>query len=138
MWMIPGTHDYKTAACLLAAAAALCAQPPVSDRARSLHASALVFDGHVHAIDREFYHGGDVGTRKPDGQFDLPRAKEGGLGALFFSIFVTEDYYPARLETKQALRMLDCALEQIARNRDSIEIARNASDIDRIHRAGKM
>jgi membrane dipeptidase len=127
-----------TAACLVAAAAVLCAQQPVSDRARALHSSALVFDGHVHAIDREFYHGGDVGTRKPDGQFDLPRAKEGGLGALFFSIFVTEDYYPARLETKQALRMLDCALDQIARNRDSIEIARNASDIERIHRAGKM
>jgi membrane dipeptidase len=136
--MIPGTHDYKTAACLLAAATALLAQPPVSDRARALHRAALVFDGHVHAIDREFYHGGDVGTRKPDGQFDLVRAKEGGLGALFFSIFVTEDYYPARLETKQALRMLDCALEQIARNRDSIEIARNASDIERIHRTGKM
>src|SRR5437763_12949785 len=98
----------------------------------------FIFDGHVHAVDRVFYHGGDVGTRKPDGQFDLPRAKEGGLGALFFSIFVTEDYYPSRLETKQALRMLDCALEQIARNRDSIEIARNASDIERIHRAGKM
>ena len=31
---------------------------------------------------------------KSDGQFDLPRAKEGGLGAMFFSIFVTEDYYP--------------------------------------------
>jgi membrane dipeptidase len=136
--MVPGTHDYMTAACLLFAAATLFAQPTVSDRARALHRSALVFDGHVHAVDREFYHGGSIGERKPDGQFDLPRAKEGGLGALFFSIFVTEDYYPARLETKQALRMLDCAIEQIARNRDAIEIARNASEIERIRRGGKM
>src|SRR5438093_12863466 len=30
------------------------------------------------------YHGGDIGERKTDGQFDLPRAKEGGPGALFF------------------------------------------------------
>lgn len=97
-----------------------------------------MFDGHVHAIDREFYHGGDVGERKADGQFDLSRAKEGGLGAMFFSIFVTEDYYPARLETKQALRMLDCAIEQIGRNAKTIEIARTASDIERIRRAGKM
>ena len=85
-----------------------------------------------------FYHGGDIGERKPDGQFDLPRAKEGGLGALFFSIFVTEDYYPGRLETKQALRMLDTALEQIERNRQTIEIARTATDIERIRRGGKM
>ena len=110
----------------------------VSARALALHSSALVFDGHIHAVDREFYHGGDIGQRKPDGQFDLPRAREGGLGALFFSIFVTEDYYPARLETRQALRMLDTAIEQIERNRGSIEIARNASEIERIHAAGKI
>ncbi len=125
----------------LAAAASLPGQQtpaPISARARALHASSLVFDGHVHAIDREFYHGGDVGQLKPDGQFDLPRAKEGGLGALFFSIFVTEDYYPARHETKQALRMLDCAIDQIARNSRTIEIARTASDIERIHASGKI
>ena len=112
--------------------------PAVSARARALHSSALVFDGHIHAVDREFYHGGDIGQRKPDGQFDLPRAKEGGLGALFFSIFVTEDYYPGRLETKQALRMLDSAIEQIGRNSQSIEIARTAPDIERIHGSGKI
>jgi membrane dipeptidase len=60
------------------------------------------------------------------------------LGALFFSIFVTEDYYPGRLETRQALRMLDCALEQIARNSQTIEVARNASDIERIRHTGKI
>lgn len=127
---------------LAAAAAVLSGQTadgtPVSQRARALHASALVFDGHIHAVDREFYHGGDIGQRKPDGQFDLPRAQEGGLGALFFSIFVTEDYYPARLETKQALRMLDSAIDQIGRNSQSIEIARTASDIERIHGSGKI
>src|ERR1039457_6734952 len=142
----PCRNDYMPAACgvvvLAAAAAWLGAQTAdgtaVSDRARALHSGALVFDGHIHAVDREFYHGGDIGERKPDGQFDLPRAKEGGLGALFFSIFVIEDYYPARLETKQALRMLDCALEQIGRNSQRIEIALNASDIERIHGSGKI
>src|ERR1039458_5245824 len=140
------SHDYMPAACglvcLASAAAWLGAQSPdgtaVSERARALHARALVFDGHIHAVDREFYHGGDIGQRKPDGQFDLPRAKEGGLGALFFSIFVTVDFYPARLETKQALRMLDTAIEQIGRNSGGIEIARNASDIERIHAGGKI
>jgi membrane dipeptidase len=110
----------------------------VSERARKLHASALVFDGHIHAVDREFYHGGDIGQRKPDGQFDLPRAREGGLGALFFSIFVTEDYYPAHYETKQALRMLDCAVDQIARNHDIIEVASNATEIERIRKTGRI
>ena len=78
-----------------------------NDRAKQLHASSLVFDGHVHAIDRELYHGGDIGERKADGQWDLSRAKEGGLKALFFSLYVPEDYYPGRLETKQALRQME-------------------------------
>jgi membrane dipeptidase len=103
-----------------------------------LHGRSLVFDGHVHAVDRVFYHGGDIGERKSDGQFDLSRAKEGGVGAFFFSFFVTEDYYPARLETKQALRMLEMSIAQIEKNRAAIEIARTASDIERIRRAGKM
>jgi membrane dipeptidase len=120
------------------AAAALLAQAPISDRAKRLHGEALVFDGHIHAVDRVFYHGGDIGERKSDGQFDLSRAKEGGLGAFFCSVFVTEDYYPARLETKQAVRMLELAIEQIEKNRATVEIARNAADIERIRKAGKM
>src|SRR5260370_34234960 len=106
--------------------------------AQTLHDRSLVFDGHIHAVDRVFYHGGNIGERKNDGQFDLPRAREGGLKALFFSIFVTEDYYPPRYETKQALRMLDTALDQIAKNNSTIELARNAADIERIVKAGKM
>jgi len=136
-----GFPDYRPVLFLLAiglAAGLASAQTGVSERAAALHRSALVFDGHIHAVDREFYHGGDIGERKSDGQFDLPRAREGGLGALFFSIFVTEDYYPARLETRQALRMLDCARDQIAHNTQTIEVARNASDIERIRRAGKI
>lgn len=110
----------------------------VSDRARALHFSSLVFDAHIHAVEREFYHGGDVGTRKSDGQFDLPRAREGGLGAMFFSFYVTEDYYPGRFETKQALRLIDACINQIKANSSSIEIALNASDLERIHGSGKI
>jgi membrane dipeptidase len=110
----------------------------ISDRARTLHQSAFVFDAHIHVVNRQFYHGGDIGRRVDDGQFDLVRAKEGGLDAMFFSLFVTEQYYPARLETKQVLRLIDTAHDQLARNRDTIELALNASEIDRIARSGKI
>jgi membrane dipeptidase len=121
---------------VMAAAVPLFAQ--VSERAKKLHEQAFVFDGHVHVIDRQLYHGGDIGDRVADGQFDLPRAKEGGVKAMFFSVFVTEEYYPQRMETKQALRLIDLALTQLAHNRDKIELALNADDIERIVRAGKI
>jgi membrane dipeptidase len=103
-----------------------------------LHADAFVFDGHVHVIDRQFYHGGDIGERVSDGQFDLSRAKEGGLDAMFFSIFVTEEYYPARYESKQVFRLMDLALTQLEKNRDKIELALKAGDIARINKASKI
>jgi membrane dipeptidase len=116
----------------------LLAQPQISERAKKLHHDAFVFDGHVHMIDRQFYRGGDMGERVSDGQVDLPRAKEGGIDAMFFSLFVTEAYYPARFETKQTLRLIDLALSQLAGNRDKIELALRASDIERINRSGKI
>jgi membrane dipeptidase len=121
---------------VLAIPCAIWAQAP--DRARALHRDALVFDAHVHVVDRQFYHGGDMGQRVEDGQFDLPRAKEGGLDAMFFSLFVTEQYYPARLETKQVLRLIDAAFDQLARNKDTIELAYTATDVERISRGGKI
>jgi membrane dipeptidase len=98
----------------------------------------FTFDAHVHVINRQFYHGGNIGDRLPDGQFDLPRARKGGVNALFFSLFVTEEYYPQHYETKQALRLVDLALRQLEQNRETIELARNGRDVERIVGSGKM
>ncbi len=109
----------------------------VSDQARQFHDDAFVLDGHVHIINRQFYIGGDIGERYADGQVDLPRIREGGVDAFFFVIFVSEQYYPPRFETKQALRLIDLAHRQIERNSDKIELALSASDIETINRQGK-
>lgn len=101
-------------------------------------AQPLIFDAHVHVIDRQFYNGGDIGQRVDDGHFDLPRAREGGLGAMFFSLFVTEQYYPQRFETRQTLRLYDLAMRQLEKNKATIELARNGAEFDRIRRAGKI
>lgn len=98
----------------------------------------FTFDAHVHVIDRQFYHGGNIGDLVSDGQFDLPRARKGGVDAMFFSLFVTEEYYPQHYETKQALRLVDLALRQIQQNQATIELARNGPDVTRIAKAGKI
>lgn len=112
--------------------------PTVSPRARAIHQGAFVFDAHVHALDREFYHGGSMGDRKSSGQWDLPRAREGGEDAFFLSIYVPEEYYPGRFETRQALRRMDYALRQLNENRAQVELALNGGDIDRIRTKGKV
>jgi membrane dipeptidase len=119
------------------AAGLMCAQAP-QDRSRRLHEDAVVFDAHVHMINRQFYRGGDIGQKYEDGQVDLPRAREGGLDAMFFTLFVQEQYYPGRHETRHTLRLMDLALRQIERNRELIELARNASDVERITKSGRI
>lgn len=110
----------------------------VSPEAARLHRDAYVFDGHVHVINRQLHDGTDIGKRLPGGQVDLPRAREGGVDAMFFSLFIPEEYYPPRYETKQTFRLMQLALEQLENNRHQIELALNARDLDRIRKSGKM
>ncbi|MEZ5401431.1 MAG: dipeptidase [Bryobacteraceae bacterium] len=110
----------------------------VSDRARRLHKDALVFDAHVHVVNRQFHDGSDIGQRLKGGQFDLVRAREGGVDALFFSLYVPEEYYPQRFETKHVLRLLDLAHRQVEANKDKIGIALSPADFDRLQRQGRM
>ena len=130
----------KHAVCwiLLLSQGLLFAEAPVSRKAQELHREALVFDGHLHLITRQLYLGGDIGARLPDGQVDLPRMREGGIDAFLLSLFVLEQYYPARYESKQTLRLVDLALQQIAQNSDELELALTASDVERIRQKGKM
>ncbi|WP_239489871.1 dipeptidase [Luteitalea sp. TBR-22] len=112
--------------------------PRVSDQARRVHDSAFVFDGHLHMINRQLHLGGNIGDRLPDGQVDLPRMKEGGLDAFMMTLYVMEQYYPARYETKQTLRLVNMAIDQLEQNRHLVELARDADDIDRINASGRM
>lgn len=103
-----------------------------------LHREAFVMDGHVHVMTRELLMNTDIGQRYADGSVDLPRAKEGGLDAMFFSVYTPEHYYPGRFETKNTFRVVNLALDQIRKNNAMIELALTASDIERINKKGKM
>ena len=107
---------------------------PVPD----LHRNSFVMDGHIHVMTRELLMNTDIGQRYSDGTFDLPRAREGGIDAMFFSVYTPEHYYPGRFETKNTFRVVNLALDQIKKNNSTIELALTASDIERINDKGKM
>jgi membrane dipeptidase len=104
----------------------------------SLHRDAFVMDGHTHVMTRELLMKTDIGQRYLDGNVDLPRAKEGGVDAMFFSVYTPEHYYPGRFEIKNTFRVVELALDQIKKNNNAIELALNASDIQRITKTGKI
>lgn len=95
-------------------------------------------DGHIHVMSRQLLEGLDIGKRYSDGSVDLPRMRAGGLDAVFFSVYTPEPYYPGRHEAVNTFRVVSLALEQIEKNKDVMELARNASEIEAINRRGKL
>src|SRR3954471_18824782 len=64
----------------------------VSPRAKQLHERAIVIDSHDDTTqrllsDKTF----DIAKRQKNGNVDIPRIRDGGLDALFFSIWVPSD-----------------------------------------------
>lgn len=110
------------------------------ERAMNLHRDAIVIDTHNDITspiaDEDF----DMGARDTSGriQTDIPRMKEGGLDAEFFSIYVASSYAKDGGAARRALQMMDGVYEQIRRHPGSLELAGTVADIRRISRAGKI
>jgi membrane dipeptidase len=115
--------------------------PPVSERAKALHASGFVFDGHNDLPWRLRQDGDvtfttlDIGKRLGSGQTDIPRAREGGLKAQFWSVYIPSNHpNPARTVTEQ----IDLVHRMVERYPNDLEIALSADDVERIVKAGKI
>ena len=104
----------------------------------NLHRNAFVMDGHIHLMSRQLLQGLDIGQRYSDGHVDLPRAIQGGLDAFFFSVYTPEPYYESRHEVKNTFRVVELALDQIEKNHKIIELARTATEIEKINKRGKI
>src|SRR3984957_3487169 len=79
------------AVCCFIAAAILARAVPVdeiSERAHKLHFSSIVLDTHDDTTQRFFSKDYDLGKQNATGSVDIPRMREGGMNAIFFSIWI--------------------------------------------------
>jgi membrane dipeptidase len=109
----------------------------VATRAKKLHAEAIVVDTHLDAPDQLSTKWGDVATRDATAHFDLPRAREGGLTAPFFAIYVAASYADNGA-AKRALELIDLTRRVIEGHPKDIMFAGTAADIRAAKRAGKL
>ena len=109
-------------------------------RAGRIHKSSIVVDTHNDITSPITDEGFDMGERDASGktQTDIPRMKEGGLGAEFFSIYVSSSYARDGGSARRAMEMIDGVYEQVRRHPKSLEMAFTVSDIRRIHKSGKI
>jgi membrane dipeptidase len=79
----------------------------------------------------------DLAGPVPAIQTDLPRLARGGLGAQFWSVYVSADLEGETAVTT-TLEQIDLVHEMIRRYPDVLELALTAADVERIMAAGKV
>jgi membrane dipeptidase len=105
----------------------------------ALHREALVWDSHNDLSYRVLYEDLDIGQRLPSGHADIPRLEEGGVDVQIIALFVQNFLYghPGR-PARQAYELLTAMTDAMEQYPDRVELARTASDIERIVAAGKI
>jgi membrane dipeptidase len=102
-------------------------------RARTLHAQAIIVDTHIDTPDQLATKWADVATRGATDHFDLVRAKEGGLSAAFFSIYI-----PPGSGTKRAHELIDITLRVVDGHRQQMTLAASVAEIRAAKQASKL
>lgn len=115
--------------------------PPVSERARKVHAAGMLWDGHNDLPWRLRAEGDmaltkfDLSKRLNSGQTDIPRLREGGVKAQFWSVFIPSEHaHPARTVVEQ----IDLVHRLIEKYHGDLELALSADDVERIVNSGKI
>jgi membrane dipeptidase len=125
--------------CLLAGMvlAGAMAADGISERARRLHFSSLVIDTHDDTTQRFLDSRFDLGERNALGSIDIPRMKEGGLGAIFFSIWI-----PSKITgpeaVKRALDQIDAVRQQVNKHSNDLMLVTTADGIRDAHKQSKI
>ena len=103
----------------------------VSARAKQLHDRAIVIDSHDDTTQRMLFDKTfDITARHKDGNIDVPRMREGGLDALFFSIWVPSDITGAPA-VKRALELIDAVHRAAKAHPKDLLLATTAADVRR-------
>ena len=108
------------------------------ERARQLAQSTLIVDGHIDVPYRLKRRPDDVTEATASGDFDYPRAVEGGLDAPFMSIYV-----PARLEDEGGAKdladeLIDMVEGIAASAPDKFTVAHTSTDVEEAFADGRI
>src|ERR1700732_2180015 len=94
-------------------AASLYAQPPgrhkrtVTDaEVQRVHKSAILIDTH-NDVTSATVAGLDIGKPNTDHMTDIPRMKQGGMGAKMFAVYVAASYVEGTHAANRTLQMID-------------------------------
>jgi membrane dipeptidase len=128
------------AVCIILSASLMHSQARMVGEAevRKVHRSALLIDMH-NDVTSETVKGLDLGRRRTKGHTDLPRLREGGVGAVFFAAYVSASYVAKNQAAHRTLEMIDTIRYDIVeRHAKDFVLALRVDDILAAHKQGKI
>lgn len=106
----------------------------------TIHRRAIIVDMHADTTQRLVDENIDLEQRLSDGHLDAARAKEGGLDAQFFSIWVEPELFGGG--GARAMERADIQIEAVRelanKHPETWQLATNADDVRRAAAAGKI
>src|SRR5712664_2086278 len=106
-------------------------------RARRLHFSAIVVDTHDDTTQRFLDGDFDLMPRNSSGSIDIPRMKEGGLGAIFFSIWIPSKVTGPEA-VNRAMTQIDALREQVRKHPKELALGTTAAEVREARKQGKI
>jgi membrane dipeptidase len=112
-------------------------QTNISPEARELHFQSIAVDTHDDTTQRLLDPKFDFGMRHTDGSVDIPRMREGGLSAIFFSIWIPGTVTgPSAVQ--RALDQIAAVRETVARHPNDLVLCTTADEIRRAKAANRI
>jgi len=102
-----------------------------------VQASALVIDAHADTPQRFLDEHYDLADPLNGGNWNLATARQGNLGAEFFSIWAVPDLYKGQY-AHRTLELIDAVKEQVALHSDRLMLATSPAEIEAAHREHKI
>lgn len=114
--------------------------PVASSDPLTIHSAAITIDMHVDTVQRMLDEDIDLMTQLSDGHFDTIRARNGGLDAQFFSIWVEPQLFGGggASAVKRADDQIAAIRELTQQHPDTWGFATSAADVRRISAEGKI
>jgi membrane dipeptidase len=116
----------------------------VSDEAKAIHKAAIVVDGH-NDLPWQFRTKKDLGFQtidinrvQPKLHTDIPRLREGGVGAQFWAAYVPANTAHDHSAVKMTLEQIDVIHRMVDAHPNDFAFAYTVDDIERIHKEGKI
>jgi len=109
----------------------------IASVARNIHFTSIVFDTHADTPQRFLFDRFDLAHRDAGGGVDIPRMREGGVGAIFFALWVPVHITGSKA-TRRAIDLLDATLEQIRNHANDLMLATSSEEVRAARAQGKI